>query len=166
MHFPKRSNFQVSLLPTLFFSKSIFFETKLFSLKLSNRRKNNQDTIISVFQNMEHVVIIQQRAAGDKNKFQSKHSLSLIGGYFSSFHCPNDVQYRDVSVNKYSEDKTSKQIEKQNKNQCHNISIIYSTPKNETLVFISQIIRLKQKINFHCKAVVSRDFQTPVYRFW
>ena len=55
---------------------------------------------------------------------------------------------------------------KNNKNQCHNISVIYSTPKNETLVFISQIIRLKQKINFHCKAVVSRDFQTPVYRFW
>ena len=47
---------------------------------------------------------------GDKNKFQSKHSLSLIGGYLFSFHCSSDVQFRHVSMNKCSEDKTSKQI--------------------------------------------------------
>ena len=58
MHFPKRSSF-VQFAAYIFFSKSIFFETKLFSLKFSNRKKNNQDTIIYVFQNRKHLVIIQ-----------------------------------------------------------------------------------------------------------
>ena len=54
MHFPKRSNFQVSFLPIVFSANPYFLKP----VKLSNRRKNDQDTIISVFQNKEHLVIL------------------------------------------------------------------------------------------------------------
>ena len=77
---PKTFDFSGQFVVYSFFSKSIFFESKLFSLKFSNRRKNNQDTIISVFQKREHLLILQG-AVRNKNKFQSKHSLLLVDAF-------------------------------------------------------------------------------------
>ena len=82
-----------------FFSKFIFVETKLYSLQFSNRRKNNQGNIICF---SEHgTPYYYTLRGGGKIKFQSKHSLFLIVGCFSSFHCPNNVEYRNVLINKY-----------------------------------------------------------------
>ena len=110
MHFPKRSNFQVSLLPTLFFSKSIFFETKLFSLKLSNRRKNYQDTIISVFRTGNTLLYSSEQRVTKINSNQNILSALLVDN-FLHFTVPMMFNIGNVSMNKYSEDKTSKQIE-------------------------------------------------------
>ena len=67
-------------------------------------------------------------------------------------------------MNKYSENKLKSKLN--NITKTNAIISQLHIPKNETLIFIFQIIKIKQNINFYYKVVVSRDFQTPVYRIW
>ena len=158
MCFPKHSKFQISLLPIFFSANPYFLKPNYFRSSSLIGEKAIRILYFLFSRTGNTLLLYSSERRGTKINLSQIILSSLSVDAFLHFAIPmmfNIGMFQWINIRKT---KLPNKLNKRTKTNAI-VSQLY-TPKTETL------IKLQQKINFHCKAVVSRDFQTPIYPFW